>query len=145
MEWVDKMDLVLEKLYTESGNAPTMKKLENWLAKKDIHKGEIEDITLHLYREKYIYCCVDGYRDAKYSDDGMFLISCAGKLFWENEKGFKVYFQKLATEKTQKALNDQRLVNWTKRLTVATYVAVGLIVLWEALKTFWIEPYKIHF
>ena len=140
MEWVDKMDLVLGKLYTESGDAPTMKKLEEWLAKKDIHIGEIQDITLHLYKEKYIYCCdASGDRNAKYFDDGIFLISCAGKLFWENEKGFRVYFKKLAAANEGRERNEARLTTWTKRLTVATYVAASLIVGWEIIKTFWIE------
>ena len=96
------MDLVLEKLYTESGHNPTMKKLEEWLAKKDIHIGEIQGITLHLYREKYIYCEVGGNRDAPYDDNGRFLISCAGKLFWENERGFKDYFQKTCYRSSRK-------------------------------------------
>lgn len=142
MEWVDKMDLVFEKLYTESGHAPTMAKLEDWLAKKDIHKGEIEDITLHLYREKYMYCCVNGNRNADYKDEGMFLISCAGKLFWENEKGFKIYFTKLATQKARKEANEIRLTKWTKRLTLATYVAVALIVGWELAKFYYYEGHS---
>jgi len=141
MEWVDKMDLVFEKLYVESGHAPTMQKLNNWLSKKDIEIGEIQDITLHLYRDKYIYCCVNGDRNANYKDDGIFLMSAAGKLFWENERGYKAYFQKLATEKAEKVANDLRLVRWTKRLTVATILAATLIVAWEAYKTFCLEGF----
>lgn len=137
MEWVDKMDAVLQTLYYKSGDNPDMDKLRAWLP-NEIDIGEIQDITLHLYREKYIYCEVNRDRNADYWDKGRFLISCAGKLFWENEKGFKVYFKKVATENGEKALNELRMIRWTKRLTVATYVAVALIVGWEIWK-FWYE------
>jgi len=96
MEWVDKMDAVLKVLYTKSGVNPTMEKLCDWLIEYKIDIGEVQDITLHLYREKFLYCEVDGDRNANYWDNGRFLISCAGKLFWENEKGFREYFKKLA-------------------------------------------------
>lgn len=148
MEWVDKMDTILKTLYCKSGEAPTMEKLEGWLPKKEtgIDKGEIEDITLHLYREKYMYCCVDRNRNADYKDEGMFLISCAGKLFWENEGGFRKYFKRLADEKQanieqvgRMEENEQRLSLWTVRLTWATVLAATLIVGWEMLKTFWID------
>lgn len=146
MEWVDKMDLVLETLYTKSGDNPTMQKLDNWLAKKDIDIGEIQDITLHLYRQKYMYCEVNKNRNAPYDDEGRFLISCAGKLFWENEKGFRIYFKRLADEKQANAdqtqrmeRNEERLALWTVRLTWATFLAATLIVGWEMLKTFWID------
>lgn len=142
MEWVDKMDAVLFQLYDKSGQSPTMEKLRGWLP-DEIDIGEIQDITLHLYREKYIYCEVNGYRDSNYDDLGRFLISCAGKLFWENEKGFKIYFQKLATEASEKVANDLRLVRWTKRLTWATLIAAALIVGWEMIKFFYYEHHSI--
>lgn len=135
MEWVDKMDAVLLKLYDKSGEAPTMAKLETWLSNESIHKGEIEDITLHLYRKEYMYSCdKSGDRNAEYHDEDMFLLSCEGKLFWENEKGFRFYFAKLATEKAAREANELRLALWTKRLTVATYLVATVIVGWDVAK-----------
>lgn len=93
---------------------------------------------------------MDRDRNAKYKDEGMFLISCAGKLFWENEKGFRAYFKRLADEKQtvidqnqRMEKNEVRLTSWTKRLTLATLTAAILIVSWEMLKFFYYEGHSI--
>lgn len=127
MEWVDKMDLVLEKLYTESGHGPTMTKLEEWLAKKDIHKGEIEDITLYLYNKGYMYCNVSGDRTAKYSDNGMFLLNCAGKMFWEDKGGFR--------KQAKRETNEATLQSWQTWAIAIGTVAAGIYGIYEICRS----------
>ena len=136
---IDKIDLVFDKLFVESGHNPDMDKLEGWLAKKDIDKGEIQDITLYLYQEGYIYCELNGDRTSNYNDNARFLVNTRGKIFKETEKTFKDFFQREAAKISERAENEKKMIRWTKRLTLATLIAAALIVGWEMIKTFWIE------
>jgi hypothetical protein len=94
MTWLEKMDAVLLCLDKLSGNNPGFSDLEKWLAEKyptQIDKGEIQDITLFLWREGMMYFETGGDRTAHYNDrdpNGRYLISTKGKLLRENPGGF---------------------------------------------------------
>lgn len=144
MDWLDKMDLVLTTLYKESGHNSSLNDIVGYLDKKDIHKGEIEDILLYLWREGLIYCEYLGNRNHTYFDsiDSHFLISCKGKLFLEEHIGFK---EKKKTEdfKNKEIISDLALRKRNDhRLVIGTFLvaagAIGLII-WEMLKTFYLE------
>ena len=95
MTWLEKMDTVLLCLDKLSDSNPTFSDLEKWLNAnypKQIDKGEIQDITLYLWREHMMYFDKgDGWRLSEYDDrikEGKYLISCKGKLLRENPGGF---------------------------------------------------------
>lgn len=95
MTWLEKMDAVLLCLDKLSGDNPTFDKLEKWLNEhypKQIDKGEIQDITLYLWREQMMYFDDGGgWRLSTYDDrkpEGKYLLSCKGKMLRENPGGF---------------------------------------------------------
>lgn len=94
MTWLEKMDAVLECLYTLKANNPSLDDLRSWLKANyiEVDDGEILDITLYLWREQMMYFETGGNRLAVYNDldeKGKYLISCKGKLLWDGEGGFK--------------------------------------------------------
>ena len=155
MIWLEKMDLVLQCLYDHSGENPRFTDLQEWLKNKDIEKGEIQDITLYLYREQMMYLEFGGDRTQKYFEniDSRYLISCKGKLFWEGIGGFDKQNQnrlkelKEVNDRNQRMeRNEESLVTWTQNLTNRTsdltfwtrLVAIGAIglVAWEIIAFF---------
>lgn len=93
MTWLEKMDAVLNGLFALKANNPKFEDLQSWLKANypEVDKGEIEDITLYLWREQMMYFETGGKRLSEYNDldpNGRYLISCKGKLLYEGEGGF---------------------------------------------------------
>jgi hypothetical protein len=93
MTWLEKMDAVLECLFALKANNPKFEDFQSWLKANypEVDKGEIQDITLYLWKEQIIYFESNGNRLAEYNDldaNGHYLINCKGKLLYEGEGGF---------------------------------------------------------
>lgn len=93
MQWLKKMDAVLHCLNELKGDNPNLDDIIKWLKINYpvIETGEIQDITLYLWKEEFMYFETNGNRLAVYNDNdksGHFLITCKGKLFIEGEGGF---------------------------------------------------------
>lgn len=64
MTWLEKMDAVLKGLFALKANNPKFEDLQSWLKANypEVDKGEIEDITLYLWREQMMYFETGGKR-----------------------------------------------------------------------------------
>lgn len=133
MTWLEKMDAVLECLFALKANNPTFEDLQSWLKAKypEVDKGEIEDITLYLWREQMMYFETNGKRLSEYNDldvKGRYLISCKGKLLYEGEGGF--------CKSEKRKIRAAKLQSWqTWAIAVGTILG-GLYGLLEFLKYF---------
>lgn len=148
MTWLEKMDAVINALYTHSGENPSFVLLQGWLNDKEIDKGEIQDILLHLYRKRLIYCEYNGNRDCPYTDsrDAHYLISCKGKLFWEGVGGFQ---QKKINDDAENSRVEKLEISQQKlmgRLNVLTgwiaggTIALVIVELWKmAIEYHWVS------
>jgi len=131
MTWLEKMDAVLECLFALKANNPNFEDLQSWLKANypEVDKGEIEDITLYLWREQMMYFETGGKRLAEYNDldqNGRYLISCKGKLLYDGDGGFgKIQKRKI------KAATLQSWQTWA--IAVGTVLG-GLYGLIELLK-----------
>ena len=88
MDLLSKRDLVLGWLYVHSGENPSFISIRAALPKEDIDDGEILDCLLHLHRDKYIYCEVNGNRDCIYTDraDAHYLINFSSLFLFDNHQ-----------------------------------------------------------
>ena len=146
MTLLDKIDTILNCLYTHSGENPDFAKIQKWLSDKpEIEKGDIEDCLLHLHRNKYIYCEFMGNRDYIYIDSPQahYLISFEGKVFIESG-GYQQKATDAASENTRvdaveafqhaQAWRLNRLTAWIAGGTIA----LAVIELWKmALEYHW--------
>lgn len=121
---IEKYDIVLDVLYSESGKSPSFDDIVAKLMADgyNIHWGEVMDILLTLDREKYIYqvsLVEDPNKSIRY------LLSFNGKLL----KELGGLEKKLAREKEKEVLaiaqskSTINAVKWTK-----ANIAIGLLI-----------------
>ena len=150
MTWLEKMDTVLFCLDKLSGDNPRFSDLEKWLNENylgQVDKGEIQDITLYLWREQMMYFEVNGLRTSDYDDrlpDGRYLISCKGKLFRESIGGFTQQKINADAENNRLRKLETSQLSLSKGLNVVTAwiaggtIALVLVELWKmALEHHW--------
>lgn len=128
MTWLEKMDAVLKGLFALKANNPKFEDLQSWLKANypDVDKGEIEDITLYLWREQMMYFETGGKRLSEYNDldpNGRYLISCKGKLLYEGEGGFG--------KREQRKIRAATLQFWQTWAIAIGTVAAGIYGLFE--------------
>ncbi len=131
MTWVEKMDAVLKCLFALKANNPKFEDLQSWLKANypEVDKGEIEDITLYLWREQMMYFETNGKRLSEYNDldpNGRYLISCKGKLLYEGEGGFGKREQRKI-----RAANLQFWQTWAIAIGTVLAGAYGLVEIWK--------------
>jgi hypothetical protein len=126
MEWLDKIDAVMDCVYTWSGKNPTFDFIADKLKHLHIDDGEIQDILLFFYQENQIYCVLDEERTIPFTDSkkAHYLINARGKIFWEQNKGYK---------KEAKRFKRRKIYEWLVNLSLilgglfaAAYYAVEL-------------------
>ncbi|MBL7720782.1 MAG: hypothetical protein JNK98_02185 [Chitinophagaceae bacterium] len=128
MTWLEKMDAVLKGLFALKANNPKFEDLQSWLKANypEVDKGEIEDITLYLWREQMMYFETGGKRLSEYNDldpNGRYLISCKGKLLYEGEGGFG--------KREQRKIRAATLQFWQTWAIAIGTVAAGIYGLFE--------------
>lgn len=128
MTWLEKMDAVLKGLFALKANNPKFEDLQSWLKANypEVDKGEIEDITLYLWREQMMYFEIGGKRLSEYNDldpNGRYLISCKGKLLYEGEGGFG--------KREQRKIREATLQFWQTWAIAIGTVAAGIYGLFE--------------
>ena len=128
MTWLEKMDAVLKCLFALKANNPKFEDLQSWLKANypEVDKGEIEDITLYLWREQMMYFETNGKRLSEYNDldpNGRYLISCKGKLLYEGEGGFG--------KREQRKIRAATLQFWQTWAIAVGTVAAGIYGIYE--------------
>ena len=131
MTWLQKMDAVLECLYALQADNPVFEDLEKWLSPRypKVEKGQIQDVTLYLWREQMMYFERGGLRTADYDDrdpKARYLIACKGKLFWDSIGGFVAQDK----QNSKKAAHQ----SWQTWAIVVGTVLAGLYGLVEIVK-----------
>jgi hypothetical protein len=146
MTWLEKMDAVLICLDKLSGDNPTFSDLEKWLAENyhnQIDIGEIQDITLYLWREQMMYFEINGLRTSDYDDrlpNGRYLLSCKGKLFKEGVGGFVKQKLNLDAENTRLAnleyhqIRHRNQMIWLTLILAASALAT---MIYYAVEMYW--------
>lgn len=142
MTWIQKMDAVLKSLYEHSGDNPRFSDLQEYLKDLPISKGELQDVTLYFYNEGLMYSEYGGDRTHQYSEhyDVRYLLSCKGKLFWEDIGGFEQQKTKASIESDRVKNLESSQQKLMSRLNLLTFwvaagtVALALIELLSALK-----------
>lgn len=131
MTWLEKMDAVLNCLFALKSNNPKFEDIQSWLKANypEVDKGEIEDITLYLWKEQMMYFETNGKRLSEYDDlnsNGRYLISCKGKMLYEGEGGFR--------KREQRKIRAATLQFWqTWAIAIGTVLAgaYGLVEIWQ--------------
>ena len=125
------MDAVLKCLFALKANNPKFEDLQSWLKANypEVDKGEIEDITLYLWREQMMYFETNGKRLSEYNDldpKGRYLISCKGKLLYDGEGGFE--------KREQRKIRAATLQFWQTWAIAIGTVAAGIYGIFEICK-----------
>jgi hypothetical protein len=155
MELLERLDTVFLWLSTYSHTDPTFPKIKEGLSAHKFDDGEIDDYLKKLNKDGYLYF-MDNKKENKVSDvfgfmynrDLNYLITFDGKYFLKTVGGYQKQKElddlsraQIIDDLALRKRNDRRLVNGTNLVAAG---AIGLII-WELLKTCWIEPYHIHF